>query len=219
VLVLTVDVPEVGHRPRELRRGFKASFRIGPSQFVDFAMHPRWSISTVINGKPELANFGGDFGEFDRHSSRAGADWDFLDRLRDRWKGKLVVKGVLNTDDAVRMKKSGVDAVQVSSHGSRQLEAAPPPILALPAIRKAVGKDFTLIYDSGIRSGEDVVKAYAMGANLVLAGRAFLFASAARGEAGVNEMADCFRAQASIALSQMGLTRMSDVNADVIWRT
>jgi L-lactate dehydrogenase (cytochrome) len=92
-LVVTVDVPEVGRRPRELRRGFKMPFRIGPMQFIDFACHPYWSLSTLFSGKPELANFGGEHGEFDRTSSRAGADWSVLQRIRDKWKGKLVVKG------------------------------------------------------------------------------------------------------------------------------
>lgn len=95
-LVVTVDVPEVGRRPRELRRGFKMPFRIGPSQFVDFAMHPRWSISTLLNGRPDMANFQMPGYSFDRTESRAKADWDTLARMRDMWPGKLVVKGVLN---------------------------------------------------------------------------------------------------------------------------
>ena len=116
-LVLTVDVPEVGRRPRELRRGFKMPFKIGPKQFVDFALHPRWSISTLTHGRPELANFGGKYGEFDRTASRAGADWDLLARLREKWQGHLVVKGVLSVEDAVKIKSYGIDAIQVSSHG------------------------------------------------------------------------------------------------------
>jgi L-lactate dehydrogenase (cytochrome) len=216
-LVLTVDVPEVGRRPRELRRGFKMPFKIGPPQFIDLALHPRWSISTVLKGKPALANFGGRVGEFDRTSSRAGADWALLDRVRERWKGNLVVKGVLDADDAVRMKAAGVDAVQVSSHGGRQLDAAPAPILALQKIRKAVGDGFPLFFDSGIRSGEDIVKAYAMGANFVLLGRAFSFAFAAGGEAGVEQMSDCLSAETSITLAQLGLTEIAGINRDVVW--
>ena len=95
-LVWTVDVPEVGRRPRELRRGFKMPFHIGVPHFIDFALHPEWSLSSLYHGKPELANFGGEHEKFDRHASRAGADWDLLDRIRSAWKGKLVIKGVLN---------------------------------------------------------------------------------------------------------------------------
>ncbi|MGB7204158.1 MAG: alpha-hydroxy acid oxidase [Anderseniella sp.] len=217
-LVLTVDVPEVGRRPRELRRGFKMPFRIGPSQFIDFALHPRWSIATLINGKPELANFGGKFGDFDRTSSRAGADWALLDRIRSKWNGNLVVKGVLNADDAVRMKKAGVDAIQVSSHGSRQLEAAPPPILALQKIRHAVGNSYPLFFDSGIRSGEDIVKAHAMGADFVLLGRAFSFAYAAGGRRGLEQMSDALVAEVSITLAQLGLRSMAEIDAKAIWQ-
>lgn len=211
-LVLTVDVPEVGRRPRELRRGFKMPFKIGPSQFIDFACHPIWSISTLIQGAPELANFGGNFGAFDRTSSRAGADWDFLKRLRDNWPGNFVVKGVLDTEDAVRLKDVGIDAIQVSSHGGRQLNSAPPPIEALRAIRQAVGDAFPLFFDSGIRSGEDIVKAYAMGADFVFIGRPFLFAIAALGEAGLNQLTNVLAAETDLTLAQLGLTEIEAVS-------
>ncbi|MFK7857204.1 MAG: alpha-hydroxy acid oxidase [Granulosicoccus sp.] len=207
-LVVTVDVAEVGRRPRELRRGFKMPFRIGVPQFIDFALHPEWSLSTLLKGKPEMANFGGDFGTFDREETRARADWDDLKRIRDRWKGNLVVKGVLNVSDAVKMKDAGVDAVQVSSHGGRQLDSAPPAILMLRKIRDAVGPEFTLFYDSGIRSGEDVLKAYAMGADFVLLGRAMLYAMAAGGEAGLEKMWNVFSDETSIAMAQLGLKAM-----------
>jgi len=207
-LVVTVDVPEVGRRPRELRRGFTMPFKIGPTQALDFALHPRWSLATLMKGKPELANFGGDFGEFDRTSSRAGADWDLLQRLRDRWAGKLVVKGVTSVEDAVRLKSTGIDAIQVSSHGGRQLDSAPPAISKLAEIRQALGDDFTLFYDSGIRSGEDVVKAYAQGADYVFLGRPLLFAIAAAGEQGLEKLIDVLNSETSIALAQLGLTRL-----------
>lgn len=213
-LVLTVDVPEVGRRPRELKRGFKMPFKIGPQQFIDFACHPQWSLSTLFQGAPELANFGGEFGEFDRTTSRAGADWALLQSIREIWKGQLVVKGVLSVDDALRLKQEGVDAIQVSSHGGRQLDSAPPPILALAAIREALGPEYPLFYDSGIRSGEDVIKAYAMGADFVFLGRPWLFAVAAGGERGLEQMTQVFRAETSIALAQLGLRDIRDVKSN-----
>lgn len=216
VLIFTVDVPEVGRRPRELRHGFKMPFNIGPSQFFDFAMHPGWSIRSLIAGAPALANFAEVDSAFDRTRSRAGADWDFLDRIRQRWKGMLVVKGVLNPDDAKKLVSHGVDAVMVSSHGGRQLESVQPPIHALARIRAAVGKDFPLIYDSGIRSGEDVVKAYAMGADFVMLGRPFLFAMAAGGEQGLNQLSDIISEETSIALAQMGLTDINQLDSAVL---
>ena len=217
-LVLTVDVPEVGRRPRELKRGFKMPFRIGPQQFIDLALHPHWSIKTLINGRPELANFGGEHGKFERTASRAGADWSLLDRIRNRWKGKLVVKGVLNADNAQRMKHMGVDAIQVSSHGGRQLDCGPEPINALQGIRKVVGDDFPLFYDSGIRSGEDIVKAYAVGADYVFLGRPLLFAMAANGEKGLSQIMDVISSETSIALAQLGKCQINNIGPELIYQ-
>lgn len=205
-LVVTVDVPEVGRRPRELRRGFKMPFRIGPSQFVDFALHPRWSISTLLHGRPETANFQMPGYSFDRTESRAKADWDTLARMRDMWPGKLVVKGVLDVEDAVNLKDSGADAIQVSSHGARQLESAPTPVEALLAIREAVGPDYPLFFDSGLRSGEDALKLLVHGADFCFFGRILQFAMAAGGEAGLRQMWSVLSDEMSIAMAQTGMT-------------
>ncbi|MDA0221785.1 MAG: alpha-hydroxy acid oxidase [Proteobacteria bacterium] len=217
-LVLTLDVPEVGRRPRELRRGFKMPFKIGPSQFLDLAMHPRWSLTTLAHGAPKMANFGGLHGAFDRTETRARADWAYLASLRDQWKGKLVVKGVLDTTDAKHLVSAGVDAIQVSSHGGRQLDSAPPPILALGQIRKAVGPDFPLFFDSGLRSGEDIVKAYAMGANFVFLGRPMLFAIAADNAHGLDRLCDILKTEISLTLAQLGHNSMSQVSSASIWK-
>ena len=211
-IVLTVDVPEVGRRPRELRRGFKMPFRIGPKQFVDLALHPKWSLTTLFKGRPEMANFTEPGFAFDRTASRAAADWNYLARLRDGWQGNLVVKGVTSVDDACTLKDRGVDAIQVSSHGSRQLDSAPAPILALKAIREAVGDAFPLFYDSGVRSGEDVVKAYAMGADFVFFGRAMQFAIASAAGAGLHQMCDVFAEETSLALAQIGRVKLTELS-------
>ncbi len=216
VLVFTADVAEVGRRPSELRRGFKIPFKIGFNQFVDFAMHPEWSFKTLLNGPPGFANFDGSISRFERSASRAGADWEFLKRLRERWKGKLVVKGVLDPEDALQLKKCGVDAIQVSSHGGRQMESAPLAIHALANIRTAVGSKFPLFYDSGIRSGEDIVKAYAMGADFVMLGRPWQFAIAADGEQGLTRFCDVLGEELSITLALLGLNKISDINQSVL---
>ncbi|MFK7743623.1 MAG: alpha-hydroxy acid oxidase [Roseobacter sp.] len=207
-LIMTLDVPEVGRRPRELRRGFKMPFKIGPMQFIDFALHPRWSISSLLAGAPDLANFQKPGFTFDRTESRARADWDFLKRLRDSWDGNLVAKGVTDVSDALQLRDAGVDAIQVSTHGGRQLDSAPAPILALQRIREAVGKDYPLFYDTGLRSGEDVVKAYEMGADFVFFGRAMQFAIAAGGRAGLDQFWSLLADEASLTLAQMGRTAM-----------
>ncbi len=210
-LVLTVDVPEVGRRPRELRHGFRMPFRIGPWQFLDFALHPRWSLNTLFHGKPQIANFLMDGYEFDRTESRAKATWDTLARLREQWTGKLVVKGVLDTEDAVALKAAGVDAIQVSSHGARQLESAPAPFSMLPKIRAAVGADFPVFYDSGLRSGEDALKAMLNGADFVFFGRSLQFAIAAEGEAGLDQLWSVLSDEMDIAMAQIGATSIQQI--------
>ncbi|WP_170763649.1 alpha-hydroxy acid oxidase [Ruegeria lacuscaerulensis] len=208
-LVLTVDVPEVGRRPRELRHGFKMPFRIGPRQFLDFALHPRWSLSTLLSGKPQMANFLTDGYQFDRTESRARATWDTLARLRDQWSGKLVVKGVLDPEDALAAKSTGADAVQVSSHGARQLDSAPAAFEALQNIRAAVGEDYPVFYDSGLRSGEDAVKALIAGADFVFYGRVMQFAMAAAGEKGLRQLWDVLSDEFSVTMAQIGVTSIS----------
>lgn len=203
-LVLTVDVPEVGRRPRELRHGFKMPFKIGPKQFIDFALHPRWSLTSLASGKPTMANFEMPGYEFDRTESQARATWDTLDQLRDAWPGNLVVKGVLDVEDAVRLKDSGVDAIQVSSHGARQFESAPEPINVLPKMRHALGPDLPLFFDSGLRSGEDVLKALTLGADYTFIGRPLQFAMAAGGEAGFAKLWSVITEELSVAMAQTG---------------
>ncbi|MBT3140471.1 alpha-hydroxy-acid oxidizing protein [Phaeobacter gallaeciensis] len=210
-LVLTLDVPEVGRRPRELRHGFKMPFRIGPKQFFDFAMHPRWSLTTLAKGSPTLANFDGKEYVFDRTESRAAADWSYFDKLRAAWPGKLVIKGVLHPGDARRLRDAGADAIQVSSHGCRQLDSAPPAILALRHIRAAVGPDFPLFYDSGIRTGEDIVKALVMGADFVFLGRVLLFGIAAGKAAGLRAVWDILSQEVSLTMAQLGASSISDL--------
>ncbi|SLN31476.1 (S)-mandelate dehydrogenase [Roseovarius albus] len=213
-LVLTVDVPEVGRRPRELRHGFKMPFRIGPRQFIDFALHPRWSLDTLFKGKPQMANFLMDGFEFDRTESRAKANWDTLKRLRDAWPGNLVVKGVLDVEDSVALKDHGVDAIQISSHGARQLDSAPAPFTLLPQIRAAVGEGFPLFYDSGLRSGEDVLKCLLSGADFTFLGRPMQFAIAAAGAKGLDQLWEVLSDELSIAMAQTGLTQLPSVGTE-----
>ena len=207
-LVLTVDVPEVGRRPRELRHGFKMPFRIGARQFIDFALHPRWSLRTLFAGRPDMANFNLPGFEFDRTESRARATWDTLRDLRDRWRGNLVVKGVLDIEDALMLKQQGVDAVQVSNHGARQLDSAPAPIDVLPNMRNSLGHDYPVFFDSGLRSGEDVLKALLSGADFVFLGRILQFAIAANGEEGLHQLWQVIEDELGIAMAMVGLTRL-----------
>ena len=217
-LILTVDVPMIAPRPREQRNGFQAPIKIGPKQFLDFATHPQWSIRTLLTGVPALANNQqNSAGEkFVRNESRGKVDWGFLDRLRQRWKGKLIVKGVLSAQDAVRIRDADVDAVYVSNHGGRQLDSAPATITMLPGIREAVGDDYPIIFDSGVRNGEAVIKALALGADFVMLGRPFLYGIGAAGEDGLDAVIKLLANQIDTTMAQLGRLDLDDIDSSVI---
>ena len=217
-LILTVDVPVVSRRVRDLRNGFVVPFKIGFKQLIDFALHPNWSLSTIMKGIPEPKNFRqGAQNSFDRNASRAGANWEFLEELRKSWKGNLIVKGVMDSVDAKRIQNAGVDAIWVSNHGGRQLDGSPPALLALPKIRESVGPNLPLIFDSGARSGEDIVKALALGANFVMLGRPIMMAVAASSEKGLNEYISMLKEEIKVVMAQLGLKDLSKISGDVLY--
>ncbi len=216
-LIFTVDVPQVAPRLRDLRNGFGIPFKIGPKQFVDFAMHPRWSLTTLFGGAPSLANFPETGNEtFKRNEGRGKVDWPFLDRLRERWPNSLIVKGVTSAEDAVRIQAAGADAIYVSNHGGRQLDSAPPAITVLPKVRAAVGADYPLIFDSGIRSGDSVIKALALGADFVMLGRPFLYATAAAGQKGLTDVIEALTNEISVTMAQVGRTDINQIDSSVL---
>jgi L-lactate dehydrogenase (cytochrome) len=217
-LILTVDVPKLGRRPRDLRNGFQTPFRFTPPNVMDFALHPRWSLGTLAAGIPRMANYDGlaQSGGYDRQAARRGADWALLERLRDLWKGRLVVKGVLSAEDAARIAALGCDAVWISNHGGRQLDSAPATFTALAEIRSALPENFPLILDGGVRNGEDIVKAIAAGASFAMLGRPFLFASAAAGPDGPARLAQTLREEISVTLAQIGAIGVADLAPSVL---
>ena len=217
-LVLTVDVPIQFRRAKDDKNGFTVPFKIGPKQFFDFATHPNWSISTLLYGIPKPMNYetskGGN--KFVRSESRGSTDWETLKRIRNAWKGKLVVKGVMSKDDALKIKNEGADAIQVSNHGGRQLESATSAINALPLIRKALGPEFPLIFDSGIRSGGDIVRALAFGADYVMIGRPLMYAIGADGAQGLRKIIEIIKEELSTTLGLVGLTDINDITSEII---
>ena len=215
-IILTADVPVLALRDRDKKNGFKLPFRIGLKQFADFASHPNWSVRTLIEGVPRTRNFDGSEAgsSFDRTGSRGGANWNFLEKLRSLWKGKLVVKGIMCPEDAIRVKQAGADAIYVSNHGGRQLDSALAAITVLPAVRDAVGAEFPLMFDSGVRNGEDVVRALALGANFVFLGRPVLFSMAANGAAGLDEFIDGITEGVSKTMAQIGAVGVADIGVN-----
>ncbi len=215
-LVLTVDVPQISRRVRDQRNGFNVPFRLTPTSFLDFATHPRWSLATLAAGIPSPKNIGrGD--RFIRGASRAGADWSFLVRLRRTWQGRLIIKGITSARDAVRVRDAGVDAVYVSNHGGRQLDSVPAAIDLLPRIRAALGPNMPLLFDSGVRSGEDVVRALALGADFVMLGRPVLFALGAGRAKGLTMLLDCFVQDTDVAIAQLGLDSVAGLRSGVLF--
>ena len=211
-LVLTVDVPQVSRRSRDLKNGFSVDFKFGPRQIYDFVTHPVYSLSMLMAGRPAPANFPDEGAGFDRSASRALANWAFLAKLRDLWKGNLIVKGVTSSEDARRIKQLGADAIYVSNHGGRQLDSVAAAIDILPLIREAVGPDYPLIMDSGLRGGEDILKALARGADFVMFGRPVMFALGAEGEKGLQSLLQSLRYDLSTAMAQIGVTSIAEVN-------
>ncbi len=218
-LIFTVDVPQVAPRRRDMRNQFGMPFKIGPKQFWDFATHPRWSFASLFAGAPRLANFPNSNSKqdgWDRNSGRGKIDFDFLDRLRAKWPHKLIVKGVTFGEDAQRIQAAGADAIWVSNHGGRQLASAPPAISFLPKVRSAVGPDYPLMFDSGVRNGDSVVKALALGADFVMLGRPFLWGTAAGGEAGLNNVIDLLANEISVTMAQVGRVCIHEIDQDVL---
>jgi len=217
-LILTIDVPQVAPRIRDLRNGFQAPLVIGPRQFIDFALHPNWSIRTLMAGVPEPVNFAASNAseKFVRNAGRGRIDWAWLDSLRKRWHGHLIVKGVLSTVDAVRLQAVGVDAIYISNHGGRKLDSAPPAIQQLPRIRAAVGEDYPLIFDSGVRTGEQIVKVLALGADFVMLGRPFLFGIGADGASGLQRLIELLVNEMSVAMAQIGAPSVGDITQSVL---
>ena len=219
VLILTVDVPILSRRARDDRNGFGYPFKIGPKQFLDFALHPQWSLTTLFKGAPQPMNYvtskSGDQ-IFRRKESRGATDWNTLKRVREAWKGKLIIKGVMNSEDAMKIKEAGADAIQVSNHGGRQLDSATASINALPLIRKALGDDFPILFDSGIRSGSDILRALALGANFVMFGRPLMYAIGADGARGLRRIINLIKEELSTNLGLVGLTDINEVDKKII---
>jgi L-lactate dehydrogenase (cytochrome) len=224
-LVLTIDVPAVGKRERDLTNGMSLPPRIRPSNILDAAWRVRWLSHFITGNEITFGNLrgiaaGDDASTVGEYTSRELVDpsvtWERLDWLRRQWDGPLVIKGVLSVNDALECVRRGADAVYVSNHGGRQLDSVSGAASALPAIVDAVNGRAEIFVDGGVRRGEDVVKARALGATAALSGRPWFFALAADGQVGVERMLDIMRADISRTLSLLGVPRFSDVNRSAI---
>jgi L-lactate dehydrogenase (cytochrome) len=228
VLMLTIDLAVVGARHRDTRNAMLgepstwAKIRRG----LDLVSHPGWIKDVALGGKP--LTFGNlaevvpgartpeDFKEWVDSQFDPSVTWDDIAWVRENWNGKLVVKGVLDPEDARRALDAGVDGLVVSNHGGRQLDAVPSTAAALPAVAEAVGDQTTVIADGGIRNGLDMVKMLALGAEAVILGRAWAWSVAAEGQAGVERMLRVLRADADVALALTGQNSVRDLDASAL---
>ncbi|MEM7537824.1 MAG: alpha-hydroxy acid oxidase [Chloroflexota bacterium] len=218
-LVVTADVPAASRRERTSRAGLRMPPSVTPYFVLQALQHPKWTAATLRNGLPRLrtvekyaeatnirnaARFVGE--EFGGTLS-----WEYLQRVRDLWDGPIVLKGILHPSDAETAISMGIDGIGVSNHGGRQFDAAPAAIDVLPTIAELVNGRAKIIFDSGIRSGADVIRALALGADFVLAGRAFMFGVAAFGESGGIHAAEILLADLKTNMAQLGVTTIDEV--------
>ncbi len=226
-LIFTVDMPVPGARYRDLHSGMSGPG--GPARRILQAMtHPRWAFDVGLFGRPhDLGNISAYRGEptkLEDYIAWLGANfdpsiaWADLQWIRDFWKGKIVIKGILDPEDAREAVKFGADGIVVSNHGGRQLDGVLSSARALPRIAEAVKGELAILADSGVRSGLDVVRMLALGADAVLLGRAYVYALAYGGEAGVTKLLDLIAKEMRVAMALTGARKISDITAESLER-
>ncbi len=225
-LVLTVDVPVIGKRERDLRNGMMVPPRIGPAQALEAVGRPRWlwhlaagppiHMGSLLDLVPPNTDMAGMAAYLERELTDLSKTWDDVAWLRERWDGPLLIKGVMSPADARRCVEQGADAVVVSNHGGRQLDGLPASLDVLGEIVAEVGSDVEVILDGGVRRGADLVKAKALGATATMGGRAWFWPLAAGGERGVARMLDIFRADVDRTLALLGRNSYEDLDASIL---
>ncbi len=228
VLVFTVDLPVPGSRYRDSRSALaNASGPLGTARRVLQAMgKPGWAIDVGLRGGPHrLGNLGPvlgkesgleDFFRWMRGAFDPSVTWKDLDWVRQEWKGPLILKGILDVEDARQAVAMGADGVVVSNHGGRQLDGVASSVSALPRIADAVGASTQILADGGVRSGLDVVRMLALGASGVLIGRAWAYALGARGQAGVAHVLDLLEAEMRVAMALTGVASVAEINRNCL---
>ncbi len=229
-LVITVDIPVSANRENNVRTGFTTPLRPGPRLFWDGITRPRWLAGTfartlLAHGMPHFENSFATRGApilsstvLRDFSARDHLDWGHLKRIRQEWKGELVIKGILSVDDAVIARDIGADGIILSNHGGRQLDGAVSPMRILPDVVRTLGADYPVMIDSGFRRGSDVLKAVAMGARMVFVGRPFNYAAAVAGEAGVLHAIGLLHDEVDRNMAMLGVGRCSALTPDVLIR-
>ena len=224
-LVFTVDMPVPGSRARDAKSGMSGP-NAGLRRIFQAMTHPHWSWDVGLRGRPHvLGNLAPYMGKSAGLNDYMGwlsdnfdpsIKWRDLDWIRQEWDGPLIIKGILDPEDAIEAKAIGADGIVVSNHGGRQLDGTISSAEALPKIAEAVGGDLSVLVDGGIRSGLDVVKMLALGADGVLLGRLWLYALAARGEAGVLNMLNMLEADIKVTMTLCGVNSIDKIGPSIL---
>jgi L-lactate dehydrogenase (cytochrome) len=212
VLALTLDVPVRTTRSRETYAGLAGEFHPTPRMIYEMMIRPRWLLALLRNGYPRFATIShyaqskntNEIIRYARLRMGGAFSWDEVARYRDAWKGPMALKGIMHPADAEKAVSLGVEGIWISNHGGRQIEALIPSIDVLPAIAAAVGKKATIVLDSGVRSGQDVMRALALGADAAFAGKSFLWAVGALGDAGPEQLLALYIDELRASLGQIG---------------
>jgi L-lactate dehydrogenase (cytochrome) len=224
-LVVTVDLQILGQRHKDLKNGLSAPPKMTLGNIVNLMSKTRWCLGMLGTQRRSFGNIVGHAKSVTDMSSLSSWTsqqfdptfcWDDIAWIKERWGGKLIIKGVMDAEDAQLAVNSGADALIVSNHGGRQLDGAPSSIAALPEIVAAVGEQIEVHMDGGIRSGQDVIKAVALGAQGVYIGRPFLYGLGAMGEAGVSKCLDIIRNELDLTMAFCGLTDIKDVDQRIL---
>jgi L-lactate dehydrogenase (cytochrome) len=226
-LILTADLVLQGVRRRDAHNGLTIPPRLTLANALDIMTKPAWALSVLFGKRRTFGNLagrveaGGGLGTLSQwiaSQSDCSITWQQIDWLRSVWPGKIIVKGILDVEDARLAVASGVDAIVVSNHGGRQLDGAAASISVLPEIAAAVGGRCEVLFDGGIQCGQDVLKALACGARACLVGKSFLYGLAAGGRAGVTRMLELLRAELEVSMALTGVTDVRDVDKRVLRR-
>ncbi len=226
-LVLTLDLQILGQRHKDLYNGLSAPPKPTLVNLLDIALRPKWAMGMLNTKRRGFGNIVGhvkgvaDMGSLSDWTSRQfdpTLSWADVAWIKEQWGGKLILKGIQDPEDAQRAVDSGADALIVSNHGGRQLDGAPSSIKALPQIVKAVGDRIEVHMDGGIRSGQDVLRAIALGAKGTYIGRSFLWGLGAMGEAGVTRCLEIIKKELDLSMAFCGLCDIAEVDEKIIWR-
>jgi len=225
-LMITVDLPVGGKRERDNKNKFAIPFKLNSRVALDFLAHPLWLGELFYNGMPVLENMVGLEGQnrgINHLASSVGRNydpafnWGDLKRIRDYWHKKLIIKGVMHPEDAVRLMEMGCDAVVVSNHGGRQLDTANSTLSALPTIVKAIDGKIPVLLDGGIRRGSDILKAIALGANGVLTGRATLFGAISSGQPGATHALNILQEELIRTMQLCGVSEINQITPELLF--